>query len=78
MPLDPARLWNFAAAAHLAGITPELLASAIQHGDIPGVEIVTLGPRKVRFVRAEPFLAWIEGRPLLLNPVLDPCVDLLT
>ena len=77
MPLDPARLWNFAAAAQLAGITPELLASAIQHGDVPGVEIVTLGPRKVRFVRAEPFLAWLEGRPVSLTPAAD-CADLLT
>lgn len=77
MPLDPARLWNFAAAAQLAGITPELLASAIQHGDIPGVEIVTLGPRKVRFVRAEPFLAWLEGRPFSLTTAAD-CADLLT
>jgi hypothetical protein len=54
-----------------------LLASAIQHGDIPGVEIVTLGPRKVRFVRAEPFLAWLEGRPVSLAPAAD-CADLLT
>ena len=60
--LDPKRLWKLDAAAQLAGLTTELLASAIAHGDIPDVELVELGPRKIRHVRAEPFLNWLEGK----------------
>jgi len=81
MDLDPARLWKFDAAAQLAGVSPELLASAIAHGDLPGVAVVSLGPRKVRFVRAAPFLAWLDGRPVVWprsTPAVDLCVDLLT
>lgn len=79
MALDPSRLWTLNSAARLAGVTAELLASAIAHGDVPGVEIISLGPKKIRYVRAEPFLAWIEGPdPVPPTPAaFDPIADLL-
>lgn len=58
-PLRP--LYSLNGAAAIAGITPEILTTAIQHGDIPGVRILQLGPRKLRYVRSHPFIAWLEG-----------------
>lgn len=58
-PLRP--LWPFDTAARAVGLTPELLESAIKNGDIPGVRILHLGPRRIRYIRSKPFAAWIDG-----------------
>jgi hypothetical protein len=79
MPLDPARLWKLDVAAQVAGVTVDLLASAITNADLPGVTIVTLGPKRVRYVRAEPFIAWLDGLSQAPSPAptVDACADLL-
>ena len=55
-------LYGLNAAAACAGLSPEVLTSAIAHGDLPGVRVLSLGPRKLRFIRSKPFLAWLDGR----------------
>lgn len=52
----------------MAGVSPKLLNSAIENGDIPGVRVLSLGPRNLRHVRSLPFLSWLEG----VDPPKDP------
>ena len=57
-------LYRLEAAAALAGIKVDLLASSIENGDIPGVRVLHLGPRRLRHVRSVEFLCWINGEEL--------------
>ncbi|RJG00342.1 hypothetical protein [Noviherbaspirillum sedimenti] len=59
-PLRP--LYSLESAAKVAGVSAKLLASAIENGDIPGVRILHLGPRRLRYVYSRPVLAWLEGQ----------------
>ena len=68
-PLRP--LYSLDAAATVAGLTPEILQSAIQNGDLPGVRVLRLGPRKLRYVRSRPFTAWLEGQDAPADPGPD-------
>ncbi|HJW56903.1 MAG TPA: hypothetical protein VJ577_16675 [Burkholderiaceae bacterium] len=68
-PLRP--LYSLEAAATIAGITPALLESAIENGDIPGIDrVLRLGPRRLRHVYSRPLIAWLEG-----GPPAAPCPD---
>lgn len=68
----PARpLYPLAAAANAAGLTPDLLQSAIERGDLPGVRVLKLGPRNKCYVRSHHFLAWLEG----VEPPAAPGAD---
>lgn len=49
------------AAARLVGMTPEALAALCKAGDIP-VELLSIGPRGLRYVRASELGAWLHGR----------------
>jgi len=63
-PTPPKRpLYSLASAAKVSGLSVDLLRSAIENGDVPGVRVLSLGPRKLSFVRSLPFLAWLEGYP---------------
>ncbi len=53
-------LWRLAAAASIAGLSPDLLARSCESGEIP-VTLVQLGPR-LRFVKATEFAAWLKSR----------------
>ena len=63
-PYTPQRpLYSLSAAAAVSGLSVDMLRSAIENGDVPGVRILNLGPRKICFVRSAPFVAWLEGYP---------------
>ena len=49
------------AAARLVGMPPEALAALCKAGDIP-VELLTLGRRGLRYVRASELGAFLHGR----------------
>lgn len=68
-PLRPLYALEFAAG--VAGVTPAILQSAIENGDVPGVRILHLGPRKLRHVRSAQFLAWLEGYEAPPAPSLE-------
>lgn len=65
-PVNPLTLWRLSACASMAGLTPDVLESAIREGDqIPGTSIVELGPRGLKHVRrADIFYAWLKGETL--------------
>ena len=72
--IPPSRpLYSLDAAAVAAGLTVKLLLSAIENGDIPGVRILQLGPRKMRYIRSHPFAAWLEGADAPADP--GPAAD---
>lgn len=56
-----AHLWPLAKAAEVAGLTPKLFVSAVENGDMPGVEILLLGARGRRFIRAASLMAYLES-----------------
>ena len=60
-PPSRAHLWPIAKAAQVAGLTPKLFVSAVGNGDMPGVEILLLGQRGRRFVRAASLMAYLEA-----------------
>lgn len=55
-----AHLWPLKRAAEVAGITPRLFVAAVDRGDMPGVELLLLGARGRRFVRAASLLAYLD------------------
>lgn len=55
-----AGLWRLAAAAKMAGLSPDTLARSCESGEIP-VTLVRLGPR-LRFVRAAELTAYLAAR----------------
>ena len=55
-----AHLWPLAKAAEVAGLTPKLFVSAVGRGDMPGVEILLLGARGRRFIRAASLMSYLE------------------
>jgi hypothetical protein len=58
------RVWHlmpFSEAAKSLNIGEKLLASAIERGDIK-LEVLTLGERAQRFVRASEFFDFVEGK----------------
>lgn len=65
-PVNPLALWRLSACASMAGLTPDVLESAIREGDqIPGTSIVELGPRGLKHIRgAAIFYAWLKGDAL--------------
>ena len=56
-----AHLWPLKQAADVAGLTPKLLVAAIDNGDMPGVELLLLGARGRRFVRAASLMAYLDA-----------------
>jgi len=54
-------LLSMSKAAKICGLSVDMLKSAIENGDVPGVQILSLGPRKLQFVRSRPFILWLEG-----------------
>lgn len=60
-PPSHVHLWPIAKAAQVAGLTPKLLVSAVGNGDMPGVEILLLGQRGRRFVRAASLMAYLDA-----------------
>jgi hypothetical protein len=70
-PKNPANntpgLWRLAPCAKWAGLDPDTFAQACQLRQIP-VEVVEIGPRKFRYVRAQQFIDWMRA---------DRCIDLL-
>ena len=60
-PPSHAHLWPIAKAAQVAGLTSKLFVSAVDNGDMPGVEILLLGQRGRRFVRAASLMAYLEA-----------------
>lgn len=56
-----AHLWPLKRAAQVAGITPKLFVAAVDRGDMPGVELLLLGARGRRFVRAASLLAYLDA-----------------
>lgn len=65
--IDPQKIlgapgfWRLAAAAKMAGISPELFLSAVQRGEIP-VRVAQFGARGLHFVHVREFRAWLAGR----------------
>jgi hypothetical protein len=54
-------LWRLAAAARMAGLAPDTFAKAARLGQIP-VEIVEIGPRAFRFVKADQLTQWLKEK----------------
>ncbi len=54
-------LWRIAAAAHEVGMTPDAFADACDRGDIP-IEVIRLGPRQFRYIRASELQAFLRHR----------------
>ena len=54
-------LWPLKQAAEFAGLTPKLFAAAVENGDMPGVELLLLGQRGRRFVRAAALIGYLYG-----------------
>ena len=59
-----AHLWPLKKAAQVAGLTPKLFVAAVDNGDMPGVEILLLGARGRRFVRAASLMGYLEAPPV--------------
>jgi hypothetical protein len=57
-------LWRIAAAAKFTGMAPGTFAAACRAGQIP-VEVVEIGPRGFRYVRADQLMAWLRNSDLL-------------
>lgn len=60
-PAPAPALWPLKQAAAVAGLTPKLFAAAVSNGDMPGVELLLLGQRGRRFVRAAELTRYLEG-----------------
>jgi hypothetical protein len=56
-----AHLWPLKQAADVAGVSPKLFVAAVDRGDMPGVELLLLGARGRRFVRAASLMAYLEA-----------------
>ena len=56
-----AHLWPLKQAAQVAGLTPKLFVASVDRGDMPGVELLLLGARGRRFVRAASLMAYLEA-----------------
>lgn len=54
-------LWRLAAAARMAGMSPDSLAALCERGEVP-VTLERLGPRGLRYVRCAELNAWLQGR----------------
>jgi hypothetical protein len=54
-------LWRLAAAARMTGLSPDAFAGACRLGQIP-VEIVEIGPRAFRFVKADQLTTWLKDQ----------------
>ena len=52
-------MYRAAYAAAQAGITKEIFLSGCANGDIP-VTVEKIGPRKIAYVRAAQFTAWLN------------------
>lgn len=52
-------LWKLRAAAPQAGLTPELYEAGWLRGEIP-VEVLRIGLRQTRYVRAAEHQAWLR------------------
>jgi hypothetical protein len=58
-------LWKLRAAAPQAGLTPELYEAGSLRGEIP-VEVLRIGVRQTRYVRAAEHQHWLRSIPKTL------------
>ncbi|WHZ11752.1 MAG: hypothetical protein OJF60_002191 [Burkholderiaceae bacterium] len=59
-------LLRAAAAARLAGIGREAFVNGCRSGSIP-VELIEIGPRRLRYVRVPELANWLRGKAADLN-----------
>ncbi len=63
MQSNPQGLLRIALAAQRVGLSSDAFATACKRGDIP-VELLRIGPRGFRYVRARELAAFLNGRNL--------------
>jgi hypothetical protein len=70
-PVPAPALWPLKKAAEVAGLTPKLFSAAVSNGDMPGVELLLLGQRGRRFVRAAALMSYLHGN----TPAPEPAQE---
>jgi len=79
-PVNPEALWRLATAASAARLSPYLVESVINAGQIPGTSIVKLGPRRLKHIaRPDLYWKWVKNHatpPAAAVPAAHDCSDL--